>query len=206
VRRGASDECEERGSLLSVATRHVWRLAKTLLAEARMGKYLLIAALTLGCVAIASTGNGQKPPTKKFEEIVRFEAAEARQGVAVDAQHFYAVTDLGIGKYDKKTGKLVAKWESPKGGPFIHLDSGVILDGKLYASHSNYPQEPMTSSVEIWDAVTMQHIGSHSFGIMWGSCTWIDRHDGAWWWCLPITAGFSAPANVPTETLIGPRS
>ena len=39
----------------------------------------------------------------------------------------------------------------------------------------------MTSSVEIWDAATMQHVGSHSFGIMWGSNTWIDRHDGAWW-------------------------
>jgi hypothetical protein len=79
-----------------------------------MGQYLLIAALTLGCVAIASTGNGQKSPTKKFEEIARFEAAEARQGVAVDAGHIYAVTDLGIGKYDKKTGKLVASGKLQK--------------------------------------------------------------------------------------------
>ena len=166
-------------------------------AEARMGQYLLIAAVTLGCVMFASTGSAQKSPTKKFEEMVRFEAAEARQGVAVDAQHFYAVTDLGIGKYDKKTGKLVAKWESPKGGPFIHLDSGVIVDGKLYASHSNYPQEPMTSSVEIWDAVTMQHIGSHSFGIMWGSCTWIDRHDGAWWTVFANYSRVFGPSQRP---------
>jgi len=39
----------------------------------------------------------------------------------------------------------------------------------------------MTSSVEIWDAETLEHIGSHSFGIHWGSCTWIDRFDGFWW-------------------------
>jgi hypothetical protein len=162
-----------------------------------MNKYLLIVALALGCVTLASTGSAQKSPTKKFEEIVRFEAAEARQGVAVDAQHFYAVTDLGIGKYDKKTGKLVAKWEGPKGGPLIHLDSGVIVDGKLYASHSNYPQEPMTSSVEIWDAVTMQHIGSHSFGIMWGSCTWIDRHDGAWWAVFANYSRVFGPSQRP---------
>jgi hypothetical protein len=27
----------------------------------------------------------------------------------------------------------------------------------------------------------MKHIKTHSFGIRWGSCTWIDRHDGYWW-------------------------
>jgi hypothetical protein len=39
----------------------------------------------------------------------------------------------------------------------------------------------MTSSIEIWDAETLEHIDSHSFGIHWGSCTWIDRHNGFWW-------------------------
>jgi hypothetical protein len=118
---------------------------------------------------------------RELAEVARFAAPEARQGVAVDAQYFYAVTDRGIGKYDKKTGAPVAKWEGPKDGPFIHLDSGVIVDGKLYAAHSNYPAEPMTSSVEIYDAATLKPIGTHSFGVMWGSLTWIDRHDDAWW-------------------------
>lgn len=119
--------------------------------------------------------------SRELVEIVRVSAPEARQGVAVDAQHFYAVTDRAIGKYDKQSGALVAKWEGPREGPIIHFDSGVIIDGKLYAAHSNYPNEPMTSSVEIYDAATLKPIGTHSFGIMWGSLTWVDRHDGAWW-------------------------
>ncbi len=39
----------------------------------------------------------------------------------------------------------------------------------------------MTSSIEIWDAKTLEHIDSHSFGINWGSCTWADYYDGYWW-------------------------
>lgn len=119
--------------------------------------------------------------TRELVEVARFAVPEARQGVAVDAQHFYAITDRGIGKYEKHNGAQVAKWESPKGGQFIHLDSGVVVDGKLYAAHSNYPADPMTSSVEIFDAATLEPIATHSFGITWGSLTWIDRHDGAWW-------------------------
>jgi hypothetical protein len=57
----------------------------------------------------------------------------------------------------------------------------MLMDGKLYAAHSNYPGWPMTSSVEIFDASTMKHVGTHSFGVRWGSLTWIDWHDGHWW-------------------------
>jgi hypothetical protein len=39
----------------------------------------------------------------------------------------------------------------------------------------------MTSSLEIWDAATLKHIGNHSFGINWGSLTWADFCDGYWW-------------------------
>jgi hypothetical protein len=39
----------------------------------------------------------------------------------------------------------------------------------------------MTSSLEIFDAATLEHVGSHSFGIEWGSLTWVDWHDGHWW-------------------------
>jgi hypothetical protein len=128
---------------------------------------------------VASAHSAQGP--RELVEVARFAAAEARQGVAVDTQHFYAVTDRGIGKYDKYSGAQVAKWEGPRTGQIIHLDSGVVVDGKLYAAHSNYPAEPMTSSVEIYDAATLKHIGTHSFGILLGSLTWLDRHNGAWW-------------------------
>jgi len=49
-------------------------------------------------------------------------------------------------------GALVKKWQGDKTGPILHLDSAMLMDGKLYAAHSNYPQWPMTSSLEIFDA------------------------------------------------------
>src|SRR4030042_519533 len=118
---------------------------------------------------------------KKFIKVREFNAPEARQGVAVDEDYIYVVGTQEIAKYDKQTGEIVASWKGNENGPFIHLDSGVIIDGLLYCSHSNYPGVPMTSSVEIWDAQTLQHVKSHSFGIQWGSCTWIDKYDGFWW-------------------------
>lgn len=40
----------------------------------------------------------------------------------------------------------------------------------------------MKSSIEVFDARSMRHIRSHSFGVDRGSLTWIDRApDGAWW-------------------------
>jgi len=113
--------------------------------------------------------------------IERLKAPEAVQGVAVDKHHFHAIDSRAIGKYERTTGRLVKRWEEDKGGPILHLDSGVVVRGRLYCAHSNYPKLPMTSSVEILDAESLEHVGSHSFGVRWGSCTWIDRHNGAWW-------------------------
>jgi hypothetical protein len=117
----------------------------------------------------------------RFERISEFEAPEARQGIAVDDKYVYVVGTQEIAKYDKTSQKKVKEWIGEEKGPIIHLDSGVILDGKLYCAHSNYPEVPMTSSIEIWDAESLEHTGSHSFGIRWGSCTWIDRHEGYWY-------------------------
>ena len=162
---------------------------------------LVAAALAAMPAAAQEAAGPQKAasPTAqaRFEEIARFKSDLARQGVAVDAEHVYPVTDQCIAKLDKKSGKPIAEWTGPKDGPIIHLDSGVVIDGKLYASHSNYPQEPMTSSVEIWDVATMQHVGTHSFGIMWGSCTWIDRHDGSWWAVFANYSRVFGPSQKP---------
>jgi len=116
-----------------------------------------------------------------LEQIREFAVPEANQGVGVDAQYFYAIDNQAIGKYDKQTGALVKKWQGEKDGPIRHLDGALLMDGKLYAAHSNYPDWPMTSSLEIFDAETLEHVGSHSFGINWGSLTWVDFHDGFWW-------------------------
>jgi hypothetical protein len=116
-----------------------------------------------------------------FEQIAELAVPEANQGVGVDDGYFYAVDNQAIAKYDKSTGKLVEKWEGRSDGPIVHLDGAMLMDGKLYAAHSNYPASPMTSSVEIFDADTLEHVGTHSFGVRWGSLTWVDWHDGHWW-------------------------
>lgn len=121
------------------------------------------------------------PAAPKLEQVAEFAIPEANQGVGIDKDHFYAVDDRAIAKYDRRTGKLVKKWEGPKEGPVIHLDSALVMDGKIYAAHSNWPFWPMTSSLEIFDAATMEHVGTHSFGIRYGSLTWVDWHDGHWW-------------------------
>lgn len=109
-----------------------------------------------------------------LQQIGEFAVPEANQGVGVDAQHFYAVDNQAIGKYDKTTGKLVKKWQGDKKGPFLHLDSAMVMDGKIYAAHSNYPDWPMTSSLEIFDAETMEHMGTRSFGIQWGALPFVN--------------------------------
>jgi hypothetical protein len=137
------------------------------------------AILLAGVPALAEEAG---PPQGSSELIQRFQIKEARQAVAVDADAFYAVDNTAIAKYDKKTGALISKWEGDKDSGAIHLDSAVVVDGKLYAAHSNYPAWPMVSSVEIWDAASLKHIESHSLGIERGSLTWLDRDaKGVWW-------------------------
>ena len=127
--------------------------------------------------------------SSRFEEVRRFSTQEATQGVAVDENHFYAISNRRIGKYDKHTGQRVGGWDGAPDGPIIHLDSGVVLDGLLYCAHSNHPGVPMVSSIEVFETDTLEHVGSHSFGILGGSATWIDHADGYWWVAFGQYAG-----------------
>ena len=135
------------------------------------------------------------PSHAAFEEVRRFSTEEATQGVAVDADHFYAITNRRIGKYDKQSGERVDEWVGAADGPIIHLDSGIVRDGRLYCAHSNYPGVPMVSSIEIFDTETMDHVGSHSFGIFGGSATWVDWAKGHWWVAFGHYAGFGGVAD-----------
>ena len=134
---------------------------------------------TLWLPLAAASLRGQS--RRRCEEVRRIPAAEATQGVAADRQHLYAIANYSIGKYDKKTGQRVSGWQCENGKPLTHLDSGVVYDGVLYCAHSNYPGVPMVSSIEMWDAASMQHKGNHSFGIFAGSATWADLHQGHWY-------------------------
>ncbi|KAK4951765.1 hypothetical protein LTR10_009685 [Elasticomyces elasticus] len=109
-------------------------------------------------------------------------AADAVQGVAVDKDYFYSIDNFSITKHNKTTGESLLQWFGGKGGPIIHLDGGVVIDGIIYCPHSNYPQTPITSSVEMWNATTLEHVGSHPFGIYRGSLTWIDQDANGTFW------------------------
>jgi outer membrane protein assembly factor BamB len=144
-----------------------------------LSPFRLLLPLAFAAVALGAQAQEQRPAA---ETIARFDIPDARQAVAVTDRYLYAIDNRTIAKLDKTTGQPVARWEGAKGGPILHLDSGVVRDGKLYTAHSNYPDWPMTSSVEVWDAETLKHLESHSFGIERGSFTWLDRDPQGRWW------------------------
>ncbi len=148
-----------------------------------MNKVHLALVLTALILKSAFAFAASEPPVFEGRIEETFATFDARQAVAVDGEHFYAVNNFRLTKHDKRTGQAIMQWdgESDETGPLIHLDSAMIYNGKLYAAHSNYPIWPMVSSIEIWDTATLAHLASHSFGIQLGSMTWIDRHEGFWW-------------------------
>ncbi|MEM6522340.1 MAG: hypothetical protein AAF693_01055 [Bacteroidota bacterium] len=114
------------------------------------------------------------------QEIRRYEVPSSRQGVAVDDHHFYVINNASITKHRKTNGELILQWKDITGA-IEHLNSGIIIDDKLYCANSNYPKSPMASSIEIFNPNDLSHIGNHSFGIMNGSATWIDRFENYWY-------------------------
>jgi hypothetical protein len=106
-------------------------------------------------------------------------APDADQGVAVDRTHFYAVDNSVIAKHDIGTGTLRRRWAGDEGGLIRHLNSCLADGGRLWCANSNYPQVPMGSSIEVFDAATLDHVTSHSLGLLdEGSITWFDRYRG----------------------------
>ena len=129
--------------------------------------------------------------------VKKYDAAEAIQGVAVDGRFFYAINNTAIAKYERWSGKKVAEFRADARTPLIHMDGGMAHKGKLYCSHSNFPDVPMVSSVEIYDCNTLQHIGSHSFGRDAGSMVWIDWHTDSWWICFGHYNGKGGEPGTP---------
>ena len=160
---------------------------------------LLLAVLVLSLFVWQSTTETtrlhQEPQLKnhKLNEVRRYDAPEAGQAVAVDDQHFYAIVNSRIAKYDRSNGKRVAVWKADADRPLRHLNSGIVRDGRLYCANSNFPHWPETSSIEIWDTVTMKHIDSHSLGICQeGSLTWIEPVEDGWY---AVFANYSEKVN-----------
>jgi hypothetical protein len=158
----------------------------------RMGWAIVVvvaAAAAVGAV-VAVPGSAepaaraaQAPPQQLEARLLRtYDAPNASQGVGVDRSHFYTVSNTAITKHSRDTGAAVLQFAGADGGPLIHLDSAAVHRGRLYASHSNYSESPMQSSIEVNDARSLRHVDTHSFGVDRGSLTWIDRApDGSWW-------------------------
>jgi len=145
----------------------------------------------MGALSLSAADPG--PGNWIHEELRRFPAAEARQGVAVDAEFFYAINNRAIGKYRKDTGAKAADWQDEKDGHLIHLNAGIVRDGQLYCAHSNYPSVPTSNSVEVWDTATMKHILSIAMEDAQGSLTWALPEGKTWFACF---AEYSRPSNA----------
>lgn len=135
--------------------------------------------LIVGVLILALAGGCQFKSAARV--VRRFHAAEASQGVAVDAHFFYAIDDAAIGKYEKATGRRIGGWTGQPADSITHLDSGVVIGRELLCAHSNYPNTPMVSSIEVFDPDRMVHLRSIPLPSGVGSATWVDHSNGSWW-------------------------
>lgn len=140
--------------------------------------------LALGITVLFLAGCAARPDLGRLESVRTWKAVEANQGVAVDAEHFYAIDDRAIGKYEKATGKKVAEWKAPEGSPVKHLNSGVVVGGQLLVAHSNFPAKPDESSLEYFDVETLRPAGRKIFEQPPGSLTWLVPSGDGWLACF----------------------
>lgn len=150
-----------------------------------------VLLLLVGCVAA--------PGPRRMVELARVPAKEANQGVAVDADHYFAITDAAIGKYRKADGVQVGRWAAPAGSGLRHLNAGVVVGGRLYCAHSNFPLKPDESSVEVFDVATLTPIDRHVFVDPPGSLTWVVPYEGGWLACF---AHYAATSQVARSRLV----
>lgn len=148
---------------------------------------LLLALLLAGCTS--------RPNLGRLEPVRTWKAAEANQGVAVDADHFYAIDDRAIGKYEKSTGRKVGEWKAPAGSLVKHLNSGVVVGGQLLVAHSNFPAQPDESSLEYFDVETLRPAGRKIFEQPPGSLTWLVPAGDGWLGCFAHYRSNSDPAR-----------
>jgi hypothetical protein len=134
--------------------------------------------------ATAALGAAEPTSAWRFEELRRITAPEARQGVAADADHLYAIDNTTVAQYRKITGNRVRLWTCPPGQPLIHLNAGIVVDGILYGAHSNYPAVPHRSSIQMWSTTSLQHTRQIDLGETDGSLTWLARHESRWIACF----------------------
>jgi len=147
----------------------------------------------LFCVSCTMTPQKGSPPSDSGNTLLKGLTITTRQGVAVDEKYCYAISNTIIIKCDKETGKVIATWQANRKEEaykhFFHLNSGTVVDGRLYCAHSRYGVDPNDCTVEIWNIENegLEHEETIRMPRKHGSLTWIDRHgDGSWWMCYAV--------------------
>lgn len=146
-------------------------------------------------IALLAAVSGAAADNAPVEVTHRITAPEARQGVASDGTHIFAIDNNVIAKYRIADGKRLAEW---RGDPaqFPHINSCTIAGRELVCAASNYPAVPQLSTIEVFDPATLEHVRSISLGMAPGSLTVVDRHDGHWW---AVFANYDAKGGEPTR-------
>lgn len=114
---------------------------------------------------------------ERFVETAVMASAFATQAAAADTDFVYAVASTKIAKLDRATGEQAAV----SSGKAFHLNSAVLMDGKLYAAHSNFPFKPDQGDIRVMDTRTMKLEIFHRFVKPPGSLTWALKRGGNWW-------------------------
>lgn len=118
--------------------------------------------------AAAPKGPEDTAPSKpagawRHEELRRFKAEEARQGVAVDAEFFYAITNEAIGKYRKDNGAKAGEWKDTNEGSF-GPDGNLFITG--HDAQELYVLGPPRKGADIpWKAAIP--ISAHGQAFAW---------------------------------------
>jgi hypothetical protein len=143
--------------------------------------FLLFISTTLACQFATAK-----------EEPITF-PVKASQGVAVDSKYFYAISNTKITKHNKETGVQVVVWEADHKNAalahFKHMNSGTVIDTKLYCAHSRFPVAPNDNTVEVFliNGDTLKHEATIHMPSNYGSLTWIDKKDDdSWWMCYAV--------------------
>ncbi len=158
-----------------------------------MNKTHTLLAVALFLIAAGSAEAQVERASESGNRVIKRIPVQATQGVAVDENYFYAISNTRIVKCDKETGKEIAKWQADRNiktqQHFRHLNSGTVVDGQLFCAHSRYWIDPNDNTVEIWNVVgkALTYEKNITMPREHGSLVWIDRrHDGSWWMCYAV--------------------
>ena len=105
--------------------------------------------------------------------------AGCRSGRRRRHKYFYPVDNSVIAKYEIASGKQIDRWDGAVERTDPTPEQLPRRRRPLWCANSNYPQVPMGSSIEVFDTATLDHVSSHSLGLLdEGSITWFDKYRG----------------------------